>query len=61
MSRSDEQSLSGQNHRLVSSIFQIVHFQVHTNFDIVSSLLVLFAARKIAQMTTEMIECYHLR
>ena len=31
------------------------------NFEIASSLLVLFAARKIAQMTTEMIECYHLR
>ena len=34
---------------------------VHPNFDLVSSLLALFAARKVAQMTTEMIECYHLR
>ena len=38
-----------------------IHFLVHPNFDLVSSLLVLFAARKVVQMTTEMIECYHLR
>ena len=47
--------------RLVSSIFQIANFLVHPNFDLVSSLLALFAARKVVQMTTEMIECYHLR
>ena len=35
--------------------------QVHPNFDLVSSLLALFEARKVAQMTTEMIECYQLR
>ena len=43
--------------RLVSSIFQIVHFLVHSNFD----LLALFAGKKVAQMTTQMTECYHLR
>ena len=30
-------------------------------FDPVSSFLDIFVARKVAQMTTEMIECYHLR
>ena len=39
----------------------VVHFLVHPNFDLVSFLIALFAARKVAQMTTEMIECYHLR
>ena len=48
-------------YRLVSSIFLIAHFLVHSNVDLVSSLIALFAARKVAQMTTEMIECYHLR
>ena len=38
----------------------VVHFLVHPNFDLVSSLLALFAARNVAQMTIEMIECYHL-
>ena len=47
--------------RLVSSIFLIVHFLVHPNFDLVSSLLVIFAATKVVEMTTQMIECYHLR
>ena len=37
-----------------------VHFLVHPNFGLVSSLLVIFAAREVALMTTEMIECYHL-
>ena len=48
-------------HPLVSSIFQIVHFLFHPNFDLVSSLLVIFAATKVVEMTTGMIECYHLR
>ena len=39
----------------------VVHFLVQPNFQLVSSLLALFEARKVAQMTTEMIECYHLR
>ena len=39
----------------------LVHFSVHPNFDLVSSLLALFVAKKVAQMTTEMIECYHLK
>ena len=39
----------------------LVHYLAHSNFDLVSSLLALFVARKVAQMTTEMIECYHLR
>ena len=42
-------------------IFQIVYFLVHINVDAVSSLLALFVSRKVAQMTTEMIKCYHLR
>ena len=46
---------------VVSSTFQIVQILDDSNFDLVSSLLALFAARKVAQMTSEMIECYHLR
>ena len=37
------------------------YFLVHPHFDLVSSILALFAARKVAQMISEMIECYHLR
>ena len=33
---------------------------VHSDFDLVSSLPALYAARKVAQRTTEMIERYHL-
>ena len=40
---------------LVSSIFLIVHFLVHPNFDLLSFLLALFEARRVAQITTEMI------
>ena len=36
-------------------------YAVHSNFDLVTSLLALFVARKVAEMTIEMIECYHLR
>ena len=39
----------------------VVHFLVHPNFDLVSSLLALFTAKEVAQMTIEIIECYHLR
>ena len=40
----------------------MVHFLGHSNFDLVSFLLALFSARKVAQMTNEMVECcYHLR
>ena len=42
-------------------ILLIVQTLVHSNFDIISSLLALFVARKVDEMTTEMIECYHLR
>ena len=30
-----------------------------SDFDLVSSLLALYSTRKVAQMTTEMIEYYH--
>ena len=47
-------------HRVASSIFLIVHFLVHPNLDLVSSHLALFfAARNVAQMTIEIVQCYH--
>ena len=38
----------------------MVRFLGHPDVDLVSSFLALFADRKVAQMTIEMIECYHL-
>ena len=43
-------------HSLSFSEQSIDHFLLHPNFDLVSSLLAPFAARKVAQMTTEIIE-----
>ena len=46
--------------RLVSSIFQIVHFLVHSHFHLVTSVLAQFSTRTLVQMTIQMIDCYHL-
>jgi hypothetical protein len=59
-------SHSGEPKKILRLVFYlhsryVVHFLVQPNFELVTSLLDLFVARKVAQMTTEMIECYHLR
>ena len=46
---------------MTSFIYILVYFLAHPNFDLVSYLLALFTARKLAQVTIEMIENYYLR
>ena len=61
--REDRRARGKKSEYLENDLFHlyIIHLLVHSNFDLVSSLPAIFVARKVAQMTTEMIECYHLR